>query len=103
MVAAATQVWQRPTDEVISWPVAEFRDEPYIPSLVLKVINEGKENLMKYKNMWHAEHVVKPALEQYEKEQLEQGVIDEGWQVHTLEGSPFFPVWEDKWKGQHGF
>ncbi|RMD43609.1 hypothetical protein DV735_g1550, partial [Chaetothyriales sp. CBS 134920] len=45
-------------------PVQEFRDEPYIPSILLKVLNEGNEAIIKYKNTWHVEHVVKPLLEQ---------------------------------------
>ena len=26
-------------------PVTEFRDEPYVPALVLKILNEGKKNI----------------------------------------------------------
>ncbi|KIW02114.1 uncharacterized protein PV09_06605 [Verruconis gallopava] len=84
-------------------PVTEFRDEPYIPALVLKVLNEGKENLMKYKNTWHVEHVVKPALAQWAKEQEEKGVVQKDWKVQTLDESPFFPGWEEKWRRQQGF
>jgi hypothetical protein len=81
-------------------PVSEFRDEPYIPALLLKVLNEGKESLMKYKNTWHVEHVVKPALEQWSKEQVDSGLVPKDWDVHTLEDSPFFPGWEEKWRRQ---
>ena len=84
-------------------PVEEFRDEPYIPSLILKVLNEGKESIMKYKNTWHVEHVVKPALEEFEKEQIENGVIEMNWKVETLDDSPWFPGWEEKWHRQQGF
>lgn len=84
-------------------PVAEFRDEAYVPSIILKVLREGKENLMKYKNTWHVEHIVIPALEEYEHEQVETGVIEKGWQVHTLEDAPWFPGWKEKWKRQQGF
>ena len=84
-------------------PVTEFRDEPYIPSLVLKVLKEGKENLMKYKNTWHVEHVVIPALEEYEKEQKSKGIIEKNWNVVTLDESPYFPGWKEKWIRQQGF
>lgn len=84
-------------------PVEEFRDEPYIPSLILKVLREGKKNLMEYKNTWHVEHVVVPALESYEKEQVDGGVVPEGWEPHTLEESPWFPGWERKWRRQQGY
>ncbi|KAH7126090.1 hypothetical protein EDB81DRAFT_730457 [Dactylonectria macrodidyma] len=79
-------------------PLTEFRDEPYIPSLVLKVLNEGKENLLKYKGTWHVEHVAKPALEMYAREQIEKGLIEEDWKVQTLDESPFFKDWERKWR-----
>jgi len=66
-------------------PVADFRHEPYIPSLALKVIKNGKENLMKYKNTWHTEHVAIPALEEFQKEQIEEGMIEKDWEVQTLD------------------
>lgn len=33
--------------------LTELRDEAYIPSLVLKVLNEGKESILRYKGTWH--------------------------------------------------
>ncbi|KFA53801.1 hypothetical protein S40293_01732 [Stachybotrys chartarum IBT 40293] len=77
-------------------PLTGFKDEPYIPSLVLKVLNEGKENIMKYKGTWHVEHVAKPALEAYEKYQVENGLMKSGWSPQTLDEAPFFPGWERK-------
>lgn len=82
-------------------PLTEFRDEPYIPSLVLKVLKEGKKNLMEYKGPQCQMAI--PALEQWEREQIEKGLIERDWQPHTLEESPFFPGWEQKWRGQQGF
>lgn len=84
-------------------PLEEFRDEPYVPSLMKKVLTEGKENLMKYKNTWHTEHVVVPALEEFEKEQIEKGIIEKDWEPKTLEDSPWFPGWQEKWHAQQGF
>ncbi|KAK5103563.1 hypothetical protein LTS08_002980 [Lithohypha guttulata] len=84
-------------------PVTEFRDEPYIPSIILKVCHEGKENLMKYKNTWHVEHVTLPALEEYEREQKQKGLIEDNWEVRTLDEHPFYPGWEEKWHIQQGF
>ena len=83
--------------------VEEFRDEPYVPSIILKILNEGKKSLMEYKNTWHVEHVCKPALEQYEREQKEKGMIPENWTVETLEDYPWFPGWREKWHRQQGF
>jgi hypothetical protein len=84
-------------------PVTEFRDEPYIPSLVLKLLKEGKENLMKYKNTWHVEHVVIPAMEEYEREQISKGIVEKDWPCHTLDESPWFPGWKEKWVRQQGY
>ncbi|KAF2993737.1 hypothetical protein E8E13_000294 [Curvularia kusanoi] len=84
-------------------PVTEFRDEPYVPALVLKILNEGKKNLMDYKKSWQIEHVVKPAMEAYHKEQVEKGLVVSDWEPHTLEESPYFRGWEEKWHRQQGF
>ena len=84
-------------------PVSEFRDEPYVPSICLKILKEGKKNLMEYKNTWHVEHVVNPVLEEYEKEQVAKGLIEDGWAVNTLDESPWFPGWEEKCHRQQGF
>lgn len=84
-------------------PVSEFRDEPYVPSLLLKVLREGKQSLMEYKSTWHTEHVVIPAMEKFEREQIEKGLIDGEWEPHTLDESPFFPGWRGKWAKQQGF
>ena len=83
-------------------PITEFKNEPYVPSLMLKVLNEGNKSILEYKNTWHTEHVVIPALKQYEREQIETGLIKNDWQPHTLAESPFFPGWEKKWREQQG-
>ncbi|KAF1981120.1 hypothetical protein K402DRAFT_343033 [Aulographum hederae CBS 113979] len=84
-------------------PVEEFRDEAYIPSLLLKVLKDGKKSMMEYKSTWHVEHVVIPALEAWEEEQIESGVIEKDWEPHTLAESPFFPGWKEKWDRVQGF
>lgn len=84
-------------------PVKDFRTEPYVPSLILKVLDEGNRGIMKYKNTWHTEHVICPALRAYEKEQVETGLIEPNWEHRTLDESPFFPGWEQKWRSQQGF
>lgn len=84
-------------------PVAEFKDEPRIPSLVLKVLREGKKNLMEYKDTWHTEHVVIPYLEECEREQIRRGLMEGEWEVQTLEETPFYEGWEEKWHRGQGF
>jgi hypothetical protein len=75
-------------------PLAEFRNEPYIPKLVLKVLREGNKNVMKYKGTFHIEHKVIPALEEWSAEQAEKGWVPKDWQERTLDEDPFFPGWE---------
>jgi hypothetical protein len=90
-------------------PVQEFRDEPYIPALLLKILKDGKKNLMEYKNTWHVEHVCLPELEEYDREQVTKGLVkpdnadEKTWNVATLAESPYFPGWEEKWHRQQGF
>lgn len=90
-------------------PVTEFRDEAYVPSLLLKILKEGKKTLMEYKGTWHVEHVCIPELEKYEEEQIAKGMVrpekanEERWVVSTLDESPYFPGWEEKWHRQQGF
>jgi hypothetical protein len=65
----------------LSTPVTDFRREPYIPKLVLKVLLEGKKSIIEYKGTWHIEHKVIPALKEWVKEQEETGLVP-----HGLEG-----------------
>jgi hypothetical protein len=78
-------------------PLPELRNEPYIPSLALKVLEEGKESLLKYKGTWYIEHIAKPALRDYVRFQVESGMIEKDWPVQTLSEAPFFKYWEKKW------
>ncbi|KAL9094650.1 MAG: hypothetical protein Q9163_006542 [Psora crenata] len=85
------------------WPLPEFRDEPYVPALMANVLRHGKENLMKYKNTWHVEHVALPALDRWAEEQEDKGMVEKGWDAKTLDESPYFPGWKEKWHRQQGF
>ncbi|PQE12735.1 hrq family protein [Rutstroemia sp. NJR-2017a BBW] len=84
-------------------PVTEFRDEPYVPALLAKILREGKTSLMEYKGTWHVEHAVLPALEEWKREQVKKGWVKEDWEEATLDESPYFPGWEEKWHRQQGF
>lgn len=84
-------------------PITELREEPYIPALLLRVLQEGKENLITYKMVDHVKYVAMTALEKWAQEQVDAGVVPADWEVGTLEDSPFFPGWEKKWHAQQGF
>lgn len=79
-------------------PVAEFADEPGVPALLARICREGAPHLMAYKGTWHVEHVVLPALDRWAKEQEEAGVVQKGWEPATLDDSPFFSGWQEKWR-----
>ncbi|GAP89381.2 putative alpha- -mannosyltransferase [Rosellinia necatrix] len=81
----------------------ELRDEPHVPALLLRVLRDAKRDLMAYKNTWHTEHVVLPALEDYARAQVAAGLVEPGREPRTLDESPWFPGWEAKWHAQQGF
>jgi hypothetical protein len=78
-------------------PLKQLRKEPYIPSIALKVLKEGKENIMSYKGTQRIEEVLVPTLERYSQEQVDQGIVPVNWEVRTLDESPFFPGWKQMW------
>ena len=84
-------------------PVEKFRHEPYIPAICGKLLREGKENLMRYKGTWHVEHVVEPKMREWEREQIEKGLVEEQWEVRTLEQAPWYPGWKQRWHEEQGF
>jgi hypothetical protein len=84
-------------------PLEELRDEPFVPALLAKVLAEGKENLVTYKVEEHVKEVALKALEKWAAEQVQQGVVPADWEVRTLDESPFFPRWQEKWRRQQGF
>ncbi|KAI6129173.1 hypothetical protein EDD17DRAFT_1775687 [Pisolithus thermaeus] len=76
-------------------PFTDFRREPYIPRLLLKVLREGKKSIMEYKGSWHTEHKVIPVLEEWAREQEEKGWVPSQWKERTLDEHPFYPGWKD--------
>ncbi|KAJ5270373.1 hypothetical protein N7497_008859 [Penicillium chrysogenum] len=84
-------------------PVTEFRDEPGVPALVMKVVTDGKKNLIDYKSVWHVQHVVLPKLKEWAEEQKDNGLVPKDWEASTLDDSPWFKGWQEKWHRQQGF
>lgn len=76
-------------------PFTDFRREPYIPRLLLKVLREGKKSIIEYKGSWHTEHKVIPVLEEWAREQEEKGWVPSQWKERTLDEHPFYPGWKD--------
>ncbi|KAK0624045.1 hypothetical protein B0T14DRAFT_427370 [Immersiella caudata] len=88
--------------KAIFTPLEELRDEPFIPALLHKVMLEGKQNLIEYKAEDHVRRLMTEALKGWSEEQVAQGIVPKDWNVGTLDESPFFPGWEEKWRRQQG-
>ncbi|KAK3313640.1 hypothetical protein B0H66DRAFT_566664 [Apodospora peruviana] len=89
--------------KVIITKFEDLRDEPYIPALLHRILDGGKENLITYKCDPNVRRVAMEALEGWAKEQVDNGVVPPDWEVGTLDESPFFQGWQEKWKAQQGF
>lgn len=83
-------------------PLEELRDEPFVPALLGKVLKEGNKELVGYKCEEHVRRVAIEALDQWSAEQVQKGAVPADWEVTTLDESPFYPGWEEKWRRQQG-
>lgn len=84
-------------------PITELREEPFMPAILLKVLQEAKKSLLTYKMEDHIKDVTIEACKVWAQEQVEKGMVPDDWEVATVKESPFFPGWEEKWHGQQGF
>jgi len=41
-----------------------------------------------------------PLLREFERHQMETGLMEADWEHRTLEENPFFPGWREKWTRQ---
>jgi hypothetical protein len=80
----------------------ELRDEPFVPALLGKVLRDGERGMVRYKCPAHVERVALEALDRWAAEQVEAGVVPADWEASTLDDSPFYPGWEEKWLKQQG-
>ncbi|KAG6817079.1 hypothetical protein H0H87_012847 [Tephrocybe sp. NHM501043] len=74
-------------------PTTQFRNEPYIPKLLAKVLRDSKESLKMYKSTYHIEHKLLPALDIWAKEQENKGWVPRDWKERTLDEDPYYPGW----------
>ncbi|KAG8166854.1 hypothetical protein KVR01_002543 [Diaporthe batatas] len=84
-------------------PITELKHEAYVPFVLLKVLQEGKESLIDYKTVNHVKAITIEACKRWSQEQIKRGIVPYDWNIGTLEESPFFPGWEEKWHIQQGF
>ncbi len=83
--------------------MTELRDEPCVPSLLLKQITAGKPLLTEGKVHRHIRPGILEALQKWKEEQIASGAIDREWVEETLAESPFYPGWEERWRQRIGF
>jgi len=76
-------------------PATEFRQEPYIPKLLAKILREGKKSFLEYKSTYHIEHRMLHVLDLWAKEQEEKGWVPKDWKERTLDEDPYFPGWNE--------
>lgn len=76
-------------------PLADLAAEPYVPALLHRVITQGDKRLIDYKMEKHVLNIAAEHLGRWARKQEEDGLVEEGWEVGTLEQQPFFPGWQD--------
>ncbi|KAI4599581.1 hypothetical protein KJ359_002028 [Pestalotiopsis sp. 9143b] len=76
-------------------PLADLAAEPYVPALLHRVVTQGDKRLIDYKMEKHVLDIAAEHLGRWARKQEEDGLVEEGWEVGTLEQQPFFPGWQD--------
>lgn len=70
------------------YSIEEMKDEPMVPSLIKKIITEGPEKIVEYKNFPVVREAAIPYLDKLIERQLDLGLIAED-NPHTLPTYPF--------------
>ena len=77
------------TNHPVFYSIEEMKDEPMIPSLLKKILYEGPEDILKYKNFQKIRDHLSPYLDSLIKRQLELGIINEDTPLKTQPNYPF--------------
>lgn len=77
------------TNHPIFYSIEEMKDEPLVPSLLKKILYEGPQDILKYKNFeFFRDHIV-GYLDELIKRQVDLGIILEDTPLKTLPSYPF--------------
>lgn len=89
------------TNHPVYYSIDEMKDEPLVPSLIKKIIYEGPEDIVKYKNFESFRDHISPYLDGLIQRQIDLGIIDKDTPVKTLPSYPFahFVKQSDEIKG----
>lgn len=82
------------TNHPLFYSIDEMKDEPMVPSLLKKVIEEGPEKIVNYKNFKAIENHIMPYLDKLIQRQVDLGIITADQPVRTLPTYPF-AQWAD--------
>ncbi|KAI5963767.1 uncharacterized protein KGF55_002647 [Candida pseudojiufengensis] len=77
------------TNHPVFYSIEEMKDEPMIPSLLKKILYEGPEDILKYKNFELIRDKLSPYLDSLIKRQIEKGIITEETPLKTQPNYPF--------------
>lgn len=77
------------TNHPIFYSLEEMKDEPLVPSLLKKIIYEGPEKIIKYKNFAFIRDHISGYLDTLIKRQIDKKLIDEDTPIKTLPTYPF--------------
>ena len=77
------------TNHPIFYSIEEMKDEPLVPSLIKKILYEGPEKIIKYKNFESFRDLISGYLDGLIQRQLDMGLIKEDTPLRTLPTYPF--------------
>lgn len=77
------------TNHPVFYSIEEMKDEPLVPSLLKKILYEGPEQIIKYKNFESFRDHISGYLDELINRQLELGIITPETPLKTLPTYPF--------------
>ncbi|KAK9461371.1 uncharacterized protein V1516DRAFT_675773 [Lipomyces oligophaga] len=85
----------------IFYSIEEMKDEPFVPSILKKVILDGPEKILKYKGFEKFDEHLIPYIDSLIQRQIDLGIISADDPVRTRKAYPFAD-WYDPHKENHG-
>ncbi|CAH2354782.1 hypothetical protein CLIB1423_19S00188 [[Candida] railenensis] len=77
------------TNHPVFYSIEEMKDEPLVPSLIRKILYEGPQDIIKYKNFDFFRDYIVGYLDSLVKRQIDLGIISEDTPLKTLPTYPF--------------
>ncbi|KAI5951176.1 hypothetical protein KGF54_004250 [Candida jiufengensis] len=77
------------TNHPVFYSIEEMKDEPMIPSLIKKILYEGPEDILKYKNFEMIRDKLSPYLDSLIERQISMGIITNETPLKTQPNYPF--------------